>query len=288
MKNNIIIILLNLTIALGQFGYPVEDFFGGGIGYSPMYISLDSIPGASRLESLGLKTNAFKDPFVIHGGEGFAHIPGKWRGGGYAGVGASSISTIPNIILYEDTNNDNIFSVGDITKSYEGDFSPTIDAKFSIALGAGSVEYVMPLLQDLELSGGALLGLARANIAIEQQAGTPTWDKTFQNVYGTYDENGENLLILVSDGTIDQQETLRPTAAPSLLRDVSATFFNFQPYIAMKWQFLERMGLRISVGFNKGTIGNGSWKLNGRTEISDSPTAAIQGVVFRTMLYIGL
>ena len=56
----------------------------------------------------------------------------------------------------------------------------------------------------------------------------------------------------------------------------------------MKWQFLERMGLRISVGFNKGTIGNGSWKLNGRTEISDSPTAAIQGVVFRTMLYIGL
>jgi len=48
------------------------------------------------------------------------------------------------------------------------------------------------------------------------------------------------------------------------------------------------MGLRISVGFNKGTIGNGSWKLNGRTEISDSPTAAIQGVVFRTMLYIGL
>ena len=110
MKNNIIIILFNLTIALGQFGYPVEDFFGGGIGYSPMYISLDSIPGASRLESLGLKTNDFKDPFVIHGGEGFAHITGKWRVGGYAGVGASSLSTIPNIILYEDTNYDNVFS----------------------------------------------------------------------------------------------------------------------------------------------------------------------------------
>ena len=86
MKNNIIIILLNLTIALGQFGYPVEDFFGGGIGYSPMYISLDSIPGASRLESLGLKTNDFKDPFVIHGGEGFAHITGKWRVGGYCEI----------------------------------------------------------------------------------------------------------------------------------------------------------------------------------------------------------
>lgn len=282
MKNKIIIILFNITIVLGQFGYPVEEFFGGGIGYSPMYISLDSIPGASRLEGLGLKIKDFKDPFVIHGGEGFAHITGKWRVGGYAGIGASSVSTIPNIVVYQNTNDDGTY---DTTKIYEGDFSPTIDAKFSIALGAGSVEYVMPLLQDLELSAGALLGLARANIAIEQQTGTPTWDKTFQNVYGTYNEMGDTLFVKVTDVN---DQTLVPGPVPSLLRDVSATFFNFQPYIAMKWQFLERMGLRISVGFNKGTIGNGSWKLNGRTEISDSPTAAIQGVVFRTMLYIGL
>ena len=35
-------------------------------------------------------------------------------------------------------------------------------------------------------------------------------------------------------------------------------FFNFQPYVAVKWQFLERLGLRISVGFNKGTVRQGS------------------------------
>jgi hypothetical protein len=75
---------------------------------------------------------------------------------------------------------------------------------------------------------------------------------------------------------------------PGLLRDVSAAFFNFQPYVAVKWQFLERLGLRISVGFNKGTVNAGSWKLNGRTTIDDSPTSAISGVSFRTMLYIGL
>ena len=75
---------------------------------------------------------------------------------------------------------------------------------------------------------------------------------------------------------------------PGLLRDVSATFFNFQPYVAVKWQFLERLGLRISVGFNKGTVNAGSWKLNGRTTIDDSPTSALAGVSFRTMLYIGL
>jgi hypothetical protein len=79
-----------------------------------------------------------------------------------------------------------------------------------------------------------------------------------------------------------------PGTIPGIMRDVSATFFNFQPYVAVKWQFLERLGLRISVGFNKGTIQAGKWKLNGNTKISDSPASAIQGASFRTMLYIGL
>ena len=50
---------------MAQFGYPLEDFLGGGIGYSPMYIKLDSIPGSSDLMGLGLNPKDFKDPFVI-------------------------------------------------------------------------------------------------------------------------------------------------------------------------------------------------------------------------------
>ena len=106
MKTKALFIFLNLSLASGQFGYPVEDFFGGGIGYSPMYISLDSIPGASNLNKLGLKTEDFDSPFIIHGGEGFAHVTGKWRVGGYAGLGASSISTIPSITVYIEDNVD--------------------------------------------------------------------------------------------------------------------------------------------------------------------------------------
>jgi hypothetical protein len=289
MKNNIIIIIFNLSFALGQFGYPVEDFFGGGIGYSPMYISLDSIPAASRLATLGLKTEDFKDPFVIHGGEGFAHVTGKWRVGGYAGIGASSISTIPDIMIYEESGQTEGYQSGEdgTPQDYTEFFSPTIQAKFTFSLGAFSVEYVLPLLQDLELSGGALLGLARASIAVDQQTGTPKWDNTFSNVYGTFDSTG-TLYYGVDNLIPGVMPVIVPGPVPGLLRDVSATFFNFQPYVAMKWQFLERVGLRISVGFNKGTIGNGSWSLNGRTKIGDSPMAAIQGVAFRTMLYIGL
>ena len=47
MKNIVLFITLSTSILLAQFSYPAEDFLGGGIGYSPMYIKLDSIPGSS-------------------------------------------------------------------------------------------------------------------------------------------------------------------------------------------------------------------------------------------------
>jgi hypothetical protein len=286
MKKIIFVIILKYTFLYGQFSYPAEDFLGGGIGYSPMYISLDSIPGASYLTALGLDPKNFSDPFVIHGGEGFAHVTGRWRIGGYAGMGASSVSTIPDIILFEDAEDSpSGYDANDPSITYTDDFNPSIKAKFSFLLGAASVEYVMPLLQDLELSSGALMGLGRVSMAIDQQSGNPRWDKIFSNAYGT-----------MTDGTLyypvkdieDTDQQIVPGEVAGLQRDVSATFFNFQPYVAVKWQFLERLGLRISMGANKGTVPAGSWKLNGRTSVSDSPQSSLSGLTFRTMLYIGL
>ena len=291
---------------MAQFGYPLEDFLGGGIGYSPMYIKLDSIPGSSDLMGLGLNPKNFRDPFVIHGGEGFAHVTGRWRIGGYAGAGGTTISTVPDIIIFKDTedeqgnsepngqldwtdeNNNGVWDVGEGEefKDYTNFFNPRIEGKFTISIGAASIEYVMPLLQDLELSAGALMGLARAGIAVDQQSGTPRWGTIFNNAYGTMDDTGTLYYGVDSDEYEDP--AILPGTIPGLLRDVSATFFNFQPYVAVKWQFLERLGLRISVGFNKGTIPAGNWVLNGSTKISDSPASSIQGASFRTMLYIGL
>ena len=287
MKNIVLFLTLSSSLLMAQFSYPLEDFLGGGIGYSPMYIKLDSIPGSSDLMGLGLNPKNFKDPFVIHGGEGFAHVTGRWRIGGYAGAGGTSISTVPDIIIFEDTNNNDSLDTDEDSKPLPDYFyNPTIEAKFTISMGAASIEYVMPLLQDLELSAGALMGLARAGIAVDQQTGNPRWGKVFDNAYGTIDSTG-TLYYGVDADNYDDPDIV-PGTVPGLLRDVSATFFNFQPYVAVKWQFLERLGLRISVGFNKGTIPAGNWVLNGRTKISDSPASSIQGASFRTMLYIGL
>ena len=40
MKKLVFYTVVNSSIILGQFSYPAEDFLGGGIGYSPMYIKL--------------------------------------------------------------------------------------------------------------------------------------------------------------------------------------------------------------------------------------------------------
>ncbi|MBT5721547.1 MAG: hypothetical protein HOI72_05060 [Candidatus Marinimicrobia bacterium] len=286
MKNIVLFLTLSSSLLMAQFSYPLEDFLGGGIGYSPMYIKLDSIPGSSDLMGLGLNPKNFRDPFVIHGGEGFAHVTGRWRIGGYAGAGGTSISTVPDIIIFQDDDEDGVLDEGENFKDYTNFFNPTIEAKFTISMGAASIEYVMPLLQDLELSAGALMGLARAGIAVDQQSGNPRWGSIFDNAYGTMDSTGTLFYGVDADSYADP--VILPGTVPGLLRDVSATFFNFQPYVAVKWQFLERLGLRISVGFNKGTIPAGNWVLNGRTKISDSPASSIQGASFRTMLYIGL
>ena len=294
MKRAITYILLSLSTLFGQFDlYPVTDFFGGGIGYSPMYISIDEFPATDLLKNLGLDPTKFNTPFVVHGGEGFAHMTGKWRIGGYAGIGSSSISTITNVQLYVDLAETGYN--GETAVDYDGNFDPTIEAKITLSLGAGSIEYVMPIFQDLEISAGAMMGLGRLNLSIDQYAANPKWGEMFNFSYGSkawdVNDDGTDSTLTYYYAVTDVGDPIsgfNAANAPGVMSDLSGTFFNFQPYVAIKWQLLDRVGLRISAGFNKGTIGQGRWKLNSRYLIGDSEEYSLQGVTFRTMLYLGL
>ncbi|MCS5652077.1 MAG: hypothetical protein VX530_00400 [Candidatus Neomarinimicrobiota bacterium] len=294
MKRALTYILLSLSTLFGQFDlYPVTDFFGGGIGYSPMYISIDEFPATDLLKNLGLDPTKFNTPFVVHGGEGFAHMTGKWRIGGYAGIGSSSISTITNVQLYVDLAETGYN--GETAVDYDGNFDPTIEAKITLSLGAGSIEYVMPIFQDLEISAGAMMGLGRLNLSIDQYAANPKWGEMFNFSYGSkawdVNDDGTDSTLTYYYAVTDVGDPIsgfNAANAPGVMSDLSGTFFNFQPYVAIKWQLLDRVGLRISAGFNKGTIGQGRWKLNSRYLIGDSEEYSLQGVTFRTMLYLGL
>ena len=297
MKKIITSITFFITSLFSQFDlYPVTDFFGGGIGYSPMYISIEEFPATDLLKNLGLDPKQFDSPFVVHGGEGFAHMTGKWRIGSYAGVGSSSISTVTNIRLFVDSDGDGILDQNEIDNSvdYDGNFDPSIEAKITISLGAASIEYVMPVFQDLEISAGAMMGLGRLNLSIDQYAANPKWSEMFDFSYGpkvTTVDTDSNAIVnyyYAVDTLSNPISGFNAANAPGVMSDLSGTFFNFQPYVAIKWQLLDRVGLRISAGFNKGTIGQGRWKLNSRYLIGDSDSYTLSGITFRTMLYLGL
>ena len=309
-RYKLVILILPILISAQSDLYPVEDYYGGGIGYSPMYMILDSIPGASKLKQVGVNPDNFNSPFVIHGGEGFTQISGRWRLGGYAGIGTSRISNALSVILAVDTNGlegiqdtdttiirDDGTSepfLRDTTENYTGIFVPTIEAKFTFMISAVTLEYVVPIFRDLEIASGAMFGLGRTIISIDQNTGTPRWDASFSNNFGqvlndtliyTIDATGTN-----PHNAMDalQGAYLPPLASSAGMTNLSGTFFNFQPYVAVKWQITDRVGLRLSIGYNKGVIRAGQWKLNDRFQISDSPKSSLSGLSFRTMIYFGL
>ena len=308
-RYKLIILVLPIVIFAQSNLYPVEDYYGGGIGYSPMYMILDSIPGASKLRQVGVNPDNFNSPFVIHGGEGFTQISGRWRLGGYAGIGTSRISNALSVLFAVDTNGIEgiqntitIINTGggndttqpDLTENYTGIFVPTLEAKFTFMISAITLEYVVPIFRDLEIASGAMFGLGRTIISIDQNTGTPRWDASFSNNFG---QVINDTLIYTVDATgttpeaaIDalQGSYLSPQASSAGMTNLSGSFFNFQPYVAVKWQITDRVGLRLSIGFNKGVIHAGQWKLNDRFQISDSPESSLSGLSFRTMIYFGL
>ena len=140
------------------------------------------------------------------------------------------------------------------------------------------------------------MGVGRINVSIDQHAGDAQWNNLFANMYGTvangvvyynvdssYTPTEADSIISSMQGTV-----LAPVIGYGGLTDLSGTFFNFQPYIAVKWQIMDRMGLRLSLGYNQGTIGPGEWYLNDRKPIADSPKSSLQGLTIRTMFYFGL
>ncbi|MCS5616088.1 MAG: hypothetical protein NZ771_09820 [Candidatus Marinimicrobia bacterium] len=306
-RYKLIILILPIVISAQSDLYPIEDYYGGGIGYSPMYMILDSIPGASKLRQVGVNPDNFNSPFVIHGGEGFTQISGRWRLGGYAGIGTSRISNALSVILAVDDNGmpgiqDTLTpAIGlegavraDTTAHYTGIFVPTIEAKFTFMISAVTLEYVVPIFRDLEIASGAMFGLGRTIISIDQNTGTPRWDASFSNNFGQIINDTLYYAIDITGTTAQaafdalQGSYLPPLASSAGMTSISGTFFNFQPYVAVKWQITDRVGLRLSIGYNKGVIRAGQWKLNDRFQISDSPESALSGLSFRTMIYFGL
>lgn len=246
----LVLLLATVGYSQGDISYPREELFGGGIGYAPTFLLLnpaeifpfnvgDDAANTDLLGSSGLNfenLEALGSMLVLHGAEGFGNITGNWRVGAYVGLGGNSITRVDSAT------------------------GSTVDLKVALMMGNASVEYVMPLFSNLEISAGSLLGYSRAIIQFTRLGSTSLdWVDQF-----------------------NESDSLNQSVA------LSGTFFSFQPYIAIKLQFLDRAGLRMSVGYQVGTLPANGWMLNDAKNIIAPSETKLNALAIRVMLYIGI
>jgi len=268
--------------------YPTETSFGGGIGFSTMYLVMNELPGEEVITRLGLDVSKINyRPMVFYGGEGFAQMVGPWRLGGYAGFGAAQTSNVFDVYYYKDEG-DVGYNEGETIKDTGSNLS--VSARINMLLGAMTVEYVFPLYRDLEVMTGSLMGIGHYTLSVDQHVDgidDDTWASIGNDAVAANSVVGNGYYISVADPDNATDATTRELKS-SYMTELGGTFFNFQPYVAVRWQFLDRMGLRISAGYNRGTIGAGQWKMNGHISVLDSPEAPLDGFTIRTVIYFGL
>ncbi|MDB9722532.1 hypothetical protein OAA83_01220 [Candidatus Marinimicrobia bacterium] len=307
MKKTLLIFIFANALSFSQGNiYPRETNYGGGVGLSTMYMVLDSIPGQYLLKELGFGNDELNiKPLVFYGGEGFAQMSGPWRLGGYAGIGSAPVSNSYEIQTYENEDlSPGYQAVGNDTDPITMANRFKVNARVNFLMGAMTFEYVIPVYRDLEVTTGTLMGVGGYSLTINQSV-TPMeayssvgehlpindpgpnhyayLDTAAGVVYVDKNKNNDNAGDLRD--FFDEHEGKRVDLRGSKT-DYTGYFFNFQPYIAVKWQFLDRMGLRISAGFNKGSIKKDKLEISDKN--IDASDSSLHGFTVRTVLYFGL
>ncbi len=303
LKSVLAITLIPFALWAQDDFYPSEPYYGGGVGFSEMFLFIDvgKLDGfellgtvtdtAGNSTGLGFNTADFSSPFVVYGGEGFSQVTGRWRIGGYAGLGNSSIGDRNEITLFLDENTDGVFDVDEATQTYDGDV-PDKQVSFTLLISGAIVEYTIPILRGLELNAGALMGLGSVTAKITQSSGGGGWSDQFTDMYSLSPDGYYAVGDLDTSGTIDTDDfalvEFEASATGSSMRSLKGSFFNMQPYAGVKLQFLDRMGLKMTVGYNLGSVQQGKWILNDLEKISDSQATPFNGLAVRAMIYFGL
>ena len=303
LKTVLAITLIPFALWAQDDFYPSEPYYGGGVGFSEMFLFIDvgKLDGfellgtvtdtAGNSTGLGFNTADFSSPFVVYGGEGFSQVTGRWRIGGYAGLGNSSIGDRNEITLFLDENTDGVFDVDEETQTYDGDV-PDKQVSFTLLISGAIVEYTIPILRGLELNAGALMGLGSVTAKITQSSGGGGWSDQFTDMYSLSPDGYYAVGDLDTSETIDTDDfalvEFETSATGSSMRSLKGSFFNMQPYAGIKLQFLDRMGLKMTVGYNLGSVQQGKWILNDLEKISDSQATPFNGLAVRAMIYFGL
>ncbi len=252
------LVLLFVSALYSQRNVPfsTEEYLGGGIGYTPTFLQLN-IAEAFPFNPLG---SPGTDTGLL-GAQGLNFSPEDIASLGdilviHGAEGFGNISGHWRVGAYVGLGTKSITRIDTTT-----DPDLRIDLKVGFMTGNASLEYVIPLFSNLEIAAGSLFGLSRAFIQFVKKTDEPGWDDQF--IFNNIDANNYTVAL-------------------------SGTFFTFQPYVAVKLQFLDRAGLRMSAGYNVGTLPRNQWTLNDFGEIQAPSDCNFNAPAVRVMLYLGI
>ena len=183
------VIIVPVTLVAQDDYYPPETFYGGGVGFSQMFLfqNLGQLEGFEILGSVGdtagfgFDLTKFSNPFMINGGEGFSNITERIRIGGYAGIGSSFIAEKPEITLFLDEDGNGTYDADEEKEIFQK--PPDLQAKISLWFSGATIEYLFPLFRGLEISIGSLFGVGRLNLNVSQSAGSPSWNDQLTSIF---------------------------------------------------------------------------------------------------------
>ena len=242
--------LVSSLSAQRDIEYPSESYLGGGIGNTPTFLLLDVAPA--------FPFNITGEPSTSAGlldtsGLNFDDLSPLGTMLVLHGVeGFGNITGNWRVGAYVGLGSNSVTRVDSATQE-------TVDLKLTLMNGSASIEYVIPLFSNLEIAAGSLFGYSRSIIQFAHTAPPLDWSDQFTG----------------SDTT-------------NTMVALSGTFFSFQPYVALKLQFLDRAGLRMSAGYQIGTLPANQWTLNDFQKIIAPSEGNFNAVAVRVMLYLGI
>ena len=233
--NKLLIIAIVINFTALMFPQQQKKYFdapfGGGVGYVPAWYIPNLDPVNFQLKSIGMPELSTSG-FYSSGGAGFIYLGFiKFLRIGGMGYGGSVSST--------QNNKEVIYSLGG---------------------GGITIEYTLPIIKDIALSVGAIIGAGTLKIQLYRNSEDFTWQ-------GTWDE-------------FDSGEST------SFSRTLENSYWMFTPTVNLDFPFNRFILVRLGVGYQLAF--NDDWTADNEQELKNVPSDLNANAFFiQSGLFIG-
>lgn len=212
-------------------------------GFTPGWLFLDVKPINEFLQPA--RGAALKDDGVFMAG----------------GAGAAYIMFIPNLRV------GGVGMSGSLKSTSLDGFGVRRDAILDVGFGGVTVEYVVPVVDRLDVAFGTMLGAGGIDLTLRQDVGG---NRTWQQEWGNF-------------GSGDYQNG---SQTPNITRKLSGAYWVWVPSVSVEYAILGWMGARIGASYVG--MSSPSWKLDDKYELLGVPgKVSGKGFMLNAGVFVG-